>query len=98
VADIVVSAEAERDLEDIEQYSFERFGDTVGADYMQGFGDVFTRLTEYPAIGEIVPGLRPPVRSVIHRSHRIVYDFDGYRVAVVRILHNAMNVAKALRN
>ena len=96
--EIVVSAEAERDLEDIEDYSFRQFGDAVGTDYMRGFGDVFTRLTVYPEIGEIVAHIRPPVRNYLYRSHRILYDFDGRRVAIVRIVHLAMSVSRLLGN
>ena len=98
VADIIVSAEAERDLEDIEAYSFARFGEEVGTDYMQGFGNVFSRLREYPALGTLIPRLRPPLRTFSYRSHRLLYDFDGNRIVIVRILHQAMNVARATRN
>lgn len=74
------------------EYGFERFGWARAEAYVESFDDSFALLCEYPLIGVLHEDIRPPIRSLYHRSHRIFYDIECDVVAVQRILHHSMDV------
>lgn len=94
---VVPSRAARADLAGIDRYSVERVGAAVATDYMATLVKALRRLSAYPEVGVAIRGLRPPMRMIISGSHRIIYTFDGKRVVVVRILHVAQDIARALR-
>lgn len=94
---VVPSRAARADLAGIDQFSMVRFGSSVAASYMATLVATFDRLSAFPEIGVAVRGVRPSMRMITSGSHRILYTFDGQRVVLVRILHVAQDVARALR-
>jgi plasmid stabilization system protein ParE len=47
-------------------------------------------LIEFPNIGRKVPELDDPhIRELIFRSHRIIYQFLGDRIQIIRIIHGS---------
>jgi toxin ParE1/3/4 len=91
-----IKAEAKADLASIHAFSIDRFGDDVADIYLRGFYEAFDRLTEYPEIGSLLPIIRPPMRSLRHRSHRILYSFDSETILITRILHHSQDMQQAL--
>ena len=91
-----IKAEAKADLTIIHAFSIERFGDDIADLYLRGFYEAFDRLTQFPEIGAVLPELHPQVRILSHRSHRILYRFDGETVLIMRVLHHAQDVDHAL--
>lgn len=91
-----IKAEAKLDLAGIHAFSIERFGDSVADLYLRGFYETFDRLTQFPEIGVVLPKLNSPVRSLSHRSHRILYSFDGKTVLIMRVLHHSQEMQLGL--
>lgn len=91
-----IKAEAKVDLANIHAFSIDRFGYEVADLYLRGFYETFDRLTLFPEIGQTLPSVRPAIRSLRHRSHRILYRFDDVTVTIFRVLHQAQDIEKAL--
>jgi toxin ParE1/3/4 len=98
MVEIEIRAEASLDIADIYAFSIERFGREVAQDYMDSLDAALIRLVQYPESGSVFEGVKPRLRDLTYRSHRVLYDFDGQTVAIIRILHSAMNVPGRLRN
>lgn len=98
MAEIVFHEEASADVESIYRFSQDQFGQVVADEYHDGLLDAVLRLEAFPELGREVGGIVPPVRASSFRSHAIYYRFDGTAVAIVRILHHAMNTAAHLRS
>lgn len=93
---LVLSNAAVADLEAIERYGSERFGEDVAEAYVRGFEAAFVLIAEHPRIGAIHDAVRPPIRSVPHGRHRIFYDVADDQIIVQRVLHKAMDVERWL--
>ena len=87
---LVLLAGARADLLAIERFSLEEFGPAVADSYMSRIEHALDRLLDFPESGPVYPGIRPTVRYLSVGSHRIFYDFDGKRISVARVLHQAM--------
>ena len=62
------SPEAAADLEEIRQYTAERFGEDQARRYMSGLRQAFEQLASYPnSGGEVATGSE--IRCWIHRGH-----------------------------
>jgi toxin ParE1/3/4 len=94
---IVLRREARLDLEKIDNFSRETFGNDTADIYMSEFTRAFRVISEYPEIGAAFRSRKAPLRSYPAGSHRIFYYFDGQRVVIVRVLHMAMNAGTHLR-
>jgi toxin ParE1/3/4 len=93
-----LSRAAKTELEAIDTYSHEQFGDEVAATYMRGFGELFDLLRHHPHAGQKVSELGKGIRSITHRSHRIFYQVGKDETLIVRILHHAMDAKRALKS
>lgn len=91
-----IKAEAERDLDDILDYSVSQFGIEVAEGYISGFDDAFDRLIRHPQIGAASPELGDGVRTLSYRSHRILYQHCNDTVLIVRILHKVRDAGAIL--
>jgi plasmid stabilization system protein ParE len=96
VAELIIKPEAEIDLEHIRQFSFEQFAAEIAEDYLAGLRSAFLRLMDHPEFGSVFRGVKPEVRCLTYRSHKLYYDFDGKTVGIVRILHQARNAEHLL--
>lgn len=96
IAELRLSAAAEADLEAIDEYSNDMFGDDVADVYMRGFGELFDLLRRHQLAGQLKPELSKDIRCIVHRQHRIFYRIDGDVVLVARIIHHARNAKREL--
>lgn len=94
---IVLRREAENDLRTIDAFSRETFGNAVTDDYMSEIYKAFERLAEFPELGRAVGAWKVPLRVINAGRHRIFYYFDGQRVVIVRLLHQAMDERRHVR-
>ncbi len=90
------STEAEADLDEILTYGIMRFGEQVGADYFFSFEEAFDLLARFPEAGRPADDVRPGLRRLLHRQHRIFYFYADDIVRVVRVLHHALDTAGKL--
>lgn len=96
MADLRLTPAARRDLELIREYGTAEFGAEVARQHLQGFARCFALLRRYPLAGEARPEFDLAIRSLSHRPHRLLYQVDGNRVLIVRILHYRQDVHGAL--
>lgn len=93
-----LSARAEFDLEEIQEIGVRDFGVSAAREHMAGFERIFTLLREHPSAGQEQPSYGRRVRSFSHKPHRILYRIDDTEVLIIRILHMARDVKRALRS
>jgi toxin ParE1/3/4 len=92
-----LSSTAEAELEAIDAFSFEQFGDEVASTYMRRFDELFDLLRRHPLAGQEASDLGKGMRSLTHRSHRILYQVTKDEVLIVLVLHHAMDAKLALK-
>lgn len=97
MARLCVSAEARRDLARIGAIGVRDHGLAASVSYVEGFRRLFRLLREQPFAGQARPELGPGLRSLSHRPHRILYRVEGDTVIIDRIIHQARDVGRALR-
>ncbi|MEP6785826.1 MAG: type II toxin-antitoxin system RelE/ParE family toxin [Sphingomonadales bacterium] len=93
---IRVSAAAQDDIRTIRIYSKRTFGVPVAKDYMAGLRRTFGFLRENPLAGALSEELTGDIRTFTYRSHRLFYCVADEHIEIVRILHHARDVARAL--
>lgn len=96
MADVLLSTLARADLEDIRAHGVEAFGEAAAERQLVGLRSVFVFHAEHPMAGQARPEFRHDIRSLPHRPHRILYTVTGEIVLVVRVIHQARDVASAL--
>jgi toxin ParE1/3/4 len=92
---LIFSAEAGADIDEIAIFSIRTFGREVGDDYLAGLEIACERLQEFPEMAAVYRRLRPPVRCLIYRSHRIFYRVDDNSVLILRVLHHRRDARRA---
>lgn len=90
------SAPADADLDEILSYSRIRFGEDVAAEYYFSFDETFSLLSQHPLAGATADDIRPGLRRISHRQHRIFYRIVDDTVRILRVLHHAMDVDEHL--
>ena len=91
-----LSRRAQADLDDIRDYSLERFGATRTIRYLDAIEQAFWRLLRFPEMGASREAVQPGLRSVECQRHRLFYVAEGETLLIVRILHEAMDVERHL--
>ena len=89
-----LSRKAQSDLDDIRDFSVQHFGIDRAIAYLDAFEATFRRILDFPETGAPHVALNPTTRAVGCQRHRIYYEFSGDTVLIVRILHQAMDVAR----
>ena len=98
MARLRLSAKAGRDLKRIGNIGAEEHGAAASERYVEGFRRYFRLLQAQPLAGQARPELGADVRSLSHRPHRILYHVEGDVVVIDRILHQARDIQRALRD
>jgi toxin ParE1/3/4 len=96
VARLAIAPAARADLRDIRIFSKAQFGAATAGSYMTGLHARFALVLGNPRAGRGEPDLGSGLRSIAYRSHRIYYQVADDGVLIVRILHQAQDVAPAL--
>jgi toxin ParE1/3/4 len=87
---------AERDLENIYRFGFERFGLAQAELYAESLLDVLELLALNPMMGRVYLEYLKPVRIHSHKSHVIVYEVTDDAIVVVRVLSHYQYVSENL--
>jgi len=91
-----LSVAARRDLEAVQAKGVEDWGVGPVRAHMEGFHRIFTLLRQHPLAGQARPDYGEDIRVFSHRPHRILYRADKRELLIVRVLHSAMDVRRAL--
>ncbi|MEN6456756.1 MAG: type II toxin-antitoxin system RelE/ParE family toxin [Prolixibacteraceae bacterium] len=91
-----LSQEADRDLEEIFDYTVREFGVDHAIAYVNGFEEVFVILVANPELGRKRDEIRNGLRSFVKGSHTIFYRILKNHIRIVRILHSCRDIIKLL--
>lgn len=89
-----LSQEADRDLEDIFDYTTREFGIDQAVSYVFGFEAVFVSLAANPGLGRKRDEIRKGLRSFVNGSHAIFYRVLKDHIHIVRVLHGSRDIIK----
>jgi toxin ParE1/3/4 len=89
VARVDISPAARRDLEAIDDYGIDRFGEAAADRMQDGIRQAFLMLGQYPLSAPERPDYGDAVRCKMHRGYRILYRIAGTGVLIVRVLHHS---------
>ena len=90
----VLSPEADRDIEEIFEYSQKNFGLDQAIKYITEFDELFTRLIDNPDIGRTRDEIKTGLRSFPKTSHVVFYRVLTDHVRIVRILHGSRDIPR----
>lgn len=91
-----LSQEADKDLEDIFDYTVEKFGLDQAVLYVSSFENTFEALCNNPKLGRERTEIREELRSVVKESHVVFYRILKSKIRIVRILHGSRDIVKFL--
>ena len=86
------SAEADKDIEDLFDYTAEEFGLDQAVTYVNAFDSVFVDLLDTPKLGRTRPEIRRDLRRIVKESHTIFYRILKDLIRIVRILHGSRDL------
>lgn len=89
IYEIKLTKQAQRDLDDIIDYTLQRWGHEQMGRYVRELGATIEQLAERPTRqGRSLDELKPGLRYERHRQHYFIfYRVEGQRVEILRILH-----------
>ena len=90
------SPKAAADFEAILRYTGERWGIEQLIAYRNQLDAALRRLTDHPDLAHFSAALPDSHRLYVAGSHVVVYRDTGATVAVVRVLHQRMNLPRQL--
>lgn len=75
---------ANRDIDDILQYTLDQWGLAQMRAYEQALFDAFEKLRRFPETGRVH---EDGLREFVLRHHVILYRFDADTITVLRVMH-----------
>jgi|SRR5688572_11407129 len=93
----VISPEAERDLDEIENWVVEHWGAIAAANIVEAVLDRIAALAEMPLIGSPRPEFGEAVRFVTAGRYVVYYECDARSLVILRILHAARDRTAIMR-
>jgi len=91
-----LSRQASADLEEIAEYTIERFGIEQARRYRDGLKTCFNQLANNPALGRRAEQLIRGLHRFEHQSHVVFYISEAENLFIVRVLHSSMDVPRHL--
>lgn len=88
-----LSLQADKDLEDIFDYTVDKFGITQAIAYVSGFEEVFMNLASNAELGRRREEIRPGLRSLVNERHVVFYRIMKSHIRIVRVLHASRDVS-----
>ena len=86
---LIITSEAELDVEEIAQYTLEHWGDERVDAYRARLMRSFRQLQTFPEIGRVADNDDPTIREFALEHHTILYrhDADANLVTILRIVN-----------
>ncbi len=89
---VILSVEAENDLEEIYDYSVDRFGLKVADEYFSQMVEGFDRIAQFPESAIVRNELTADLRSKVYGSHVIFFKVQPEQILIIRILHQSRDM------
>ena len=86
-----LSPKARRDIDNIWDYTVERWSEGQAVEYLRSLDSAFEILVEFPRVGRLLNKVEPEVRMYVHRSHVVIYRVRPGVLDVVRVPHSRSN-------
>ncbi|MCH8209292.1 MAG: type II toxin-antitoxin system RelE/ParE family toxin [Nitrospinae bacterium] len=86
-----LSENAEDDLRNIQQYTFEKYGERQVYVYEEILNKALATLLHNPKLGHKRPDIPPEYKAYPVGQHVIVFRVEDQTVYVVRVLHGSMD-------
>ena len=96
MAEYRLSPAAERDLEAIWIYSAQQWSTEQANRYTDMLTNAFAELAQSPKMAPACDHIRPGYRRQSVERHMIYFRITNYGIAVIRILHERMDVPRHL--
>jgi toxin ParE1/3/4 len=90
---LALTPRAEQDLSEIFDYSADQWGTDRAVAYLKFLQATIERLLRFPELGRSADEVWPGLRIVPTGSHIVIYRLQPDVVAVIRILHQRMDLA-----
>ncbi|MGH7024383.1 MAG: type II toxin-antitoxin system RelE/ParE family toxin [Caulobacteraceae bacterium] len=87
---------AQSDIEEIWNYTCERWGVDQAERYVGLIRDAVFRIAENPALGRRCDEIREGYLKLSVESHMLFYNVSGADIAVIRVLHRRMDLPRHL--
>jgi toxin ParE1/3/4 len=81
------TSRAQRDLRQIRYYTLEHWSEAQAVSYIKELSDTFELLLDNPELGKRRDDVRPGVRILRAKKHRILYRMLPDSILIVRIIH-----------
>ena len=91
LAECRLSPEAERDLENIWVYTYDKWGLAQANNYIDKFSTAFDQIVNNPQLGTKYDHIRKNYRRLPIANHIVYYRLTEYGISVIRILHQRMS-------
>ena len=94
----MLSKIAEKDLEDIFDYTHREFGLDQAILYVLSIDEVFTLISQNPKLGIDRNEIKKGLKSFVFKSHIIFYRIITNKIRIVRVLHGSRDLSKQLKS
>ena len=84
--DLVINPDAERDIQEILQYTLDTWGDDQVTAYWSVIWEAFQRIRTFPNLGRLSPYALDELEFVLEH-HTIVYQYATNTVTILRIVN-----------
>jgi len=91
-----LSPAAQRDLDEIFNYSFQQWGADQAINYIDKLEAACVELVETPFHGQDCNYIRSGYRRRHVGNHTIYYRIESFGVAIIRILHHRQDILRHL--
>ena len=89
-----LSQEADKDLDEIFDYTEAEFGFDQAVAYINQFDVIFGKLLDNPEIGKKRDEIKPGLRSFPKAEHIVFYRILKDRLRIVRVLHVSRDLSR----
>ena len=89
---------AEKDLEDIFDYTHQKFGLDQAILYVLSFNEVFTLISQNPKLGIDRNEIKKGLKSFVYKSHIILYRIITNKIRIVRVLRGSRDLPGHLKS
>ena len=96
MSDYRLSRRAAKDLEDLADYTIERYGIAQARTYRDSLKACFEQLAGNSKLGRKAEQLACGLRRFEHKAHIVFYTVEEDSIYVVRVLHSRMDVQRHL--
>jgi toxin ParE1/3/4 len=98
VLSYILSIEADNDLNEIYDFTTEKFGTAQAIEYLTGLEVVFESLCSNPKLGRQRNEVRTGLRSISYESHVVFYRDMKEHIRIIRVLHGSRDIIKFIPN